>query len=445
MKNYDSIGVQVPQVLLPRPGIDLKKWAVIACDQYTSQPDYWDNVKQVVGDAPSTFNLILPEVCLGKPEEHSRIRTIQQAMRAYLDNGVLVPHNGLIYVERCVDGKTRRGLMLCIDLEKYDFNKGSQTLIRATEGTILERLPPRIRIRQGAPLEVPHILVLIDDPDRTVLEPIAAAKPSLPRLYDFDLMVDSGHLSGWSITNPVVEKNAIQALQALADPFAFQQKYQVGPDKSVLLFAVGDGNHSLATAKSIWEQIKLRLGADISPTLANHPARYALVEIENVHDAGLGFEPIHRVLFGVKTDLGAALQQFYPGQVTVQSCTDHASLKAQVDHPQPGKQAFGLVTPAGDWIVEVSNPPSNLPVGTLQTFLDSYLKAGEASSIDYIHGAQVIFDLAQQPGQVAFYLPAMPKSDLFKTVILDGALPRKTFSMGEAHQKRFYLESRLIT
>lgn len=444
-KNSNSIGVQIPKVMIPKPGIDLTKWAVIACDQYTSQPEYWQRVQQVVGDSPSTFNLILPEVYLGKPEEQNRINTINKTMQTYLDSGILVPHDGLVYVERCVDGKTRKGLMLCLDLEQYDFSKGSQTLIRATEGTILERLPPRIKIRQGAPLEVPHILVLIDDPNFSVIEPLASIKASLPVLYDFDLMFDSGHLTGYSVGGSKLKNQVIHALCRLADTQVFSEKYQVSKDRSVLLFAVGDGNHSLATAKSIWEQIKMSSGGKLTPALAEHPARYALVEVENLHDSGLTFEPIHRVLFGVKKNILDALIRFYPGQVSLITCPDHDNLVAQVNHYRPGKQAFGLVNQEGSQLIEVTNPPSNLPVGTLQAFLDSYLKAGEASSIDYIHGEEVIFNLAQQPGTASFYLPAMPKRDLFRTVILDGALPRKTFSMGEAREKRFYLESRRLS
>ncbi len=291
-------------MLLPKTGIDLRKWAVIACDQFTSQPEYWSQVEQLVGDSPSTYNLILPEVYLGTPEEQKRLASTQSAMHSYLESGVLQPHEGLIYVERTVGGKTRKGLMLCLDLEKYDYNRGSTSLIRATEGTILDRLPPRMRIREGALLELPHILVLIDDPAGTVIEPLCAAKSRLRPLYDFDLMLGSGHLAGYGVDDPALEAGVVQALTGLADPGCFQAKYGVGPEKSVLLFAMGDGNHSLATAKAIWEKKKAQVGMD-------HPARYALVEIENVHDAGLDFEPIHRILFGVKSDVIQSMQGYF--------------------------------------------------------------------------------------------------------------------------------------
>ena len=245
MKSFDDIGVQIPQVYLPKAGTNLNKWAVIACDQFTSQPEYWHKVEQLVGDSPSTLHLTLPEVYLEAVDEPERIRRIQTGMRTMLDKHVLEPREGLVYVERTVDGRTRKGLMLALDLEHYDFNKGSASLIRATEGTIIERLPPRMKIREGAALEFPHILVLIDDAGGTVIEPLAAAKASLEKLYDFDLMLDSGHLAGYQVS-AALEEAVIAALRGLARPEVFAEKYGV-KDRPVLLFAMGDGNHSLAT------------------------------------------------------------------------------------------------------------------------------------------------------------------------------------------------------
>ena len=289
MRNVPSIGIQIPDILLPKTGIDPSKWAVIACDQYTSEPEYWQTVAQLTSGVPSTYHMFLPEVYLGQPEEAARTQSTRQMMREYLEKDIFTSREGMILVERKVDGKTRYGLMLALDLEQYDFNKGSQTLIRATEGTILDRLPPRIKIRKDALLELPHILVLIDDPQRTVIEPLVNARAHLPIAYDFELMLGSGHLTGYFISNAGLEKQVVTALEALADPRSFNGKYNVSSDMGVLLFAMGDGNHSLATAKAIWQQIKGEVGMD-------HPARYALVEIENVHDEGLGVEPIHRRL-----------------------------------------------------------------------------------------------------------------------------------------------------
>ena len=360
-------------------------------------------------------------------------------MRNYLNKGILLPRLGLIYVERKVAGRTRRGLILCLDLEKYDFTKGSTSLIRATEGTIVDRLPPRMMIREGAALELPHILVLIDDPKATVIEPISRAKSGLEKLYDFDLMLDSGHLTGYGVSD-ILEKQIVEALRGLSNPSAFAQKYNLGEEKPVLLFAMGDGNHSLATAKAVWEKMKPQVGMQ-------HPARYALVEVENVHDDGLEFEPIHRVLFGLKKDLLTELKTTFGKNIVYRPLSTAEEVIKRVGTKEGTKQVIGLVGGGAGktfGVIEINNPSSNLPVGTIQAFIDPFLKAGGAEKIDYVHGEEVVIRLGLQKTNAAFYLPAMAKSDLFKTVILDGALPRKTFSMGEAREKRFYLESRKI-
>jgi hypothetical protein len=438
MKTCEDIGIQIPQIYLPKKGTNLTKWAVIACDQFTSQPEYWQKVETLVGDKPSTYNLILPEVYLEKPGEEARIKFIQDKMRYYLENGILEPREGLIYVERMVGGKTRRGLVLCLDLECYDYTRGSSSLIRATEGTIIERLPPRMKIRTGAVLELPHILVLIDDPGRTVLEPLGAGKAGMKKLYDFELMLGSGHLSGYAV-DEALEAQIVGALRELARPEAFAARYGIGQDKPVLLFAMGDGNHSLATAKAVWERMKPEVGLD-------HPARYALVELENVHDEGLEFEPIHRLLIGLRKDIFASMRQYYGtiNHVPVESAEE---MMRRVDKQKGDSHLVGLVV-GGDekpfGVVEITHPTSNLPVGTLQTFLDVFMNENGADKLDYVHGEDVICSLGSKAGNAGFYVPGMNKSDLFKTVILDGALPRKTFSMGEAEEKRFYMEARKI-
>ncbi|WP_322792342.1 DUF1015 domain-containing protein [Bellilinea sp.] len=438
MRIYSEIGVQVADVLLPKKGIDLRKWATIACDQFTSQPEYWEQVAREVGDAPSTLNLILPEVYLGKPEEMERIQTAQKTMRRYLDDGIFEVYSGLIYVERTVMGKTRHGLILALDLEKYDYSPGSQSLIRATEGTILERIPPRMRIREGAALELPHILVLIDDPHRTVIEPISQHANALIPLYDFELMQGSGHLKGALITDLNLEKQIIKSLEHLAAPQVFYPKYGVGNEKGVLLFAVGDGNHSLATAKACWEKLKPCVGM-------HHPARYALVEIENLHDPGLVFESIHRVLFGIKQSPVSALAHYFGETgVTIADCPNAEAMENMVKNQSSNDQMIGIVSPQGFATAAIHKPTSNLPVGSLQAFLDDWLKQGGAEKIDYVHGEEALYHLSRQEGNCGFYLPAMDKNELFKTVILDGVLPRKTFSMGEAIEKRFYVEARKI-
>jgi hypothetical protein len=439
VRKYSSVGAAVSEVLLPNETVDLTRWAVVACDQYTSQPEYWSDVAALVGDAPSTLRLIYPEVYLGEKSPEKRIEGIRYAMREYLGKGLFTPHEGLVYVEREVAGTVRKGVLMCIDLDQYDYRKGSTSLIRATEGTILERIPPRVKIREGAPLELPHIMVLIDDPDDLVIGPLTKSRNRLQVLYDFDLMMDSGHLKGYAVRDAALEEGVMGALGRLADPAAFSKKYGLSKDAPVLLFAMGDGNHSLATAKALWEKTKESVPAD-------SPARYALVEIVNLHDAALVFEPIHRVVFQIREDrdLPGEMESHFGNRYRFEKAPSFKAMKTEVHSREPGVHRFGVIAPEGFGFVEVTGPDSNLPVGTLQHFLDEFKGSGGAKEIDYIHGEEPLTDLGKKKNNIGFYLPAMNKSDLFKTVILDGALPRKTFSMGEAKEKRFYMECRRI-
>jgi hypothetical protein len=444
MRTFESLALGVPDILLPKAGLDLTKWAVIACDQYTSEPEYWQKVKEFVGDAPSALNLIYPEVYLGEPDADSRISRIRDQMRLYLERQIFDQSEGLIYVERRTGSGIRRGLVVCLDLEHYDFQKGSTSLIRATEGTILSRIPPRVKIREAAPLEIPHIMVLIDDPKNTVIGPLAAGKEKLDQLYDFELMMGSGRLAGWRVNDRGLEKGLTSGLQTLVDPGVFARKYGVPGDTPVLLFAMGDGNHSLATAKTIWEKTKENAGD--RNRVMKLPLRYALVELVNLHDPALVFEPIHRILFDIAPgrDLILDIAKFYKGRFQHTDCRSADEMKAAVDRQKGSPHKIGLVMPSGFSILEVSNPDSNLPVGTLQNFLDAFLKEKGAREIDYVHGTEPVIRLGKKSGCAGFYLPAMDKSELFRTVILDGALPRKTFSMGEAWEKRFYMEARRL-
>lgn len=437
MKNFPNIGVQIGPVYLPKAGTDLQKWAVVACDQYTSEPQYWQAVQQFVGDSPSTLNLVFPEVYLEQAGAPERIAAIQHNMNGYLQADLLQSHDGLIYVERRVAGKTRHGILLCLDLECYDYRAGSSSLIRATEGTIESRLPPRMRVREAAALELPHILVLIDDPEHTVIAPLTQARAGFDRLYDVELMQGGGHLSAFVVPQ-AAQDLVVQGLQALAQPAAFASKYGLNSDQPVLLFAMGDGNHSLATAKAIWEAKKSQVGMD-------HPSRYALVEIENVHDQGLAFEPIHRVLFGLKTDLLPELQRTWGPTMSYSAVASMQVMRQRVDDAKGARQVIGLIGGGQTYgVIEIDQTTSNLPVGTVQNFLDTFMQEGGALALDYVHGDDVLERLALQTGHAGFYFAGMPKSDLFKTVILEGALPRKTFSLGHAHEKRFYMEARKI-
>ena len=410
------------EIYLPARGkTDPKKWACVACDQYTSERDYWNELHNYVSDAPSTLHLMLPEAFLDKTDE--LVPRINGCMQEYLDRGIVVPvGDTMIYLEReQSDGRVRRGIVGAIDLEQYDFHKGATTPIRATEGTVLDRIPPRVRIRRDAPVELPHIMILIDDPDGTVIEPIAKKAESYKEAYDLELMGGGGRAKGYFIGNGDI--NGInEALAALATREEMKKKY--GVETEPLLFAIGDGNHSLATAKTLYEEIKAKIGDD---TAKKHPARYALCEIVNLHDEALEFEPIYRVLFGVDT------KQF------AQDLEAHLNSLCGEAAPQ----SFELVWNNGEERLCCKSPVAQLPVGTLQSFLDGYV-CEKGIEIDYVHGRDSVRTLCQSPQTVGILFDGMSKDMLFKTVICDGALPRKTFSMGHAQDKRYYIECRKI-
>lgn len=446
MKIFSSLGMAIPEILLPAEGIDLQKWAVIACDQYTSEPEYWRKVEELVGDAPSTLHLIYPEVYLNDPDKEARIVRIQAAMKDYLGRGLFREMSGIIFVERETAHGWRRGLLFCLDLEAYDYNPRASSLIRATEGTIIERIPPRVKIREGAVLEIPHIMILIDDPGNLVIGPAADHSRELTGLYDFELMFNSGRLRGFLVDRPEVEKMIMEGLARLASPAEFQKKYGLPDNTPLLLFAVGDGNHSLATAKTIWE--RTRAAARDPKDLINSPLRYALVEVVNLHDESLIFEPIHRVLFEIRQpdNLFQDLLEFFNGRVELREHRSFEEMKEVVNARRAREQIAGLVGQNSFHSLRLLKPKHNLTVGSLQAFLDDYLKKKAASGLDYVHGDESLLNLSRKnAGNLGFYLPAMDKGQLFPTVILDGALPRKTFSMGEAWEKRFYLEARKLT
>ena len=411
-------------ILLPQ-NCDLTKWSVVACDQYTSQQDYWERVAQTVGDAPSTLKLILPESQLedGHFEEH--IADINRTMDEYLDESLFrtLP-NALLYVERWLDNKKlRRGLIGVVDLECYDYNAGSSSLIRATEGTVITRLPPRVAVRRNASLELPHIMVLVDDPDKQLIEHLTYETDRMEEVYDFDLMERGGHITGYLLPEDL-QADVCVILNTLARPHDFARKYDA-KGKPVLLFAIGDGNHSLAAAKAAYEEKKQNTPQE---QWADLPSRYALVELVNLHDESLEFEPIHRVCFDVDADeLMKDFLAAYPG--------------AHYGDGDGHTITYVFDTEVGK--ITIPKPTAQLPVGTLQEFLDQWMQT-HSGRIDYVHGDDVTWELGRKPGNIGFLLPAMGKDELFKTVIFDGALPRKTFSMGEAHDKRFYLEARKI-
>ena len=429
--------IRLPKLLMPREGIDLSKWAVIACDQYTSQPDYWNNADAIVGDAPSTLRLTLPEVYLEQPDVKERTAKIQDAMLRYQQDGTLTEYEpGMMLVERTTKSGTRRGVVLSFDLEAYDYQAGSQSLIRPTEKTVVERIPPRLAVREGASLELPHIMLLIDDPDRKVIEPLFADKDAFRKAYDTDLMLDGGHLSGWFVPEGKETAALIERLNGLADPETFNKKYGLTGEHAVLPYAVGDGNHSMATAKSNWERIKQDLSEE-EPQ--DHPARFVLAEVVNIHDDSLEIEGIHRVLFHIHPrEVFQAADDFFRLHGGMAYCGDPKSA------PSTNVQSFPCMFHGEQVTLCIVDSPWALPVATLQNFLDDFLEKNPKSHIDYIHGADVVRELSQDARNMGFLLPDPAKEDLFRGVILDGVLPRKTFSMGEAQEKRYYMEARKI-
>ncbi len=380
---------------------DNKKWSVVACDQYTSQPKYWESVEDTVKDAKSTLRLVFPEIYLNQNNEE-RIKNINSSMDEYLKGGVFKEYkNSLVYLERTTgENKTRCGIVGVVDLDSYEFKNESDAKIRATEGTVIERIPPRVKIRENAPLELPHIMLLYNDKENNVIKSVNKGE----KLYDFDLMENGGHLSGWLISDNDSVLNALSAL-----------------DKDGMLFAVGDGNHSLATAKTCWENIK-----KTKEYREDHPARYALVEIVNIHDKALFFEPIHRILTNINEE--KLVRKLYE--------------TFEISHEGDG-QKITVVVLGKKKDLYIKNPTTELAVGTIQGFLDKYLSENEGE-IDYIHGENVVLELSMEENSIGFLLPAIDKSNFFNGIEKDGSLPRKTFSMGEAFEKRYYLEARKI-
>ena len=443
--DFAKLALKVPEILLPGPAVDLHRWAVIACDQYTSEPEYWEAVARLVAVHPSTLRLVVPEVYLEDDDGDTRIADINASMKQYLADDVLVSQGrGFVLIDRKTSHvPSRKGLVVALDLEAYDYRPGSKTLIRTTEGTIVDRLPPRIRVRENAAVELPHIMVLIDDPEQTVIEPLCKAE--LEKVYDFELMRDGGHLRGWRVARPELLEQVASALGALAGKERFQKRYEVDDDE-VMLYAMGDGNHSFATAKAIWEQLKS--AAPDPAAVMTHPARYALVELVNLHDPGLEFEAIHRVVFDVNVDdLLARAEEYYLQAGTpcsIEKYPGPVEAKAAAAATGAG-HAIAFVTAEGFALLRIDHPTLTLEVATLQNFLDEYLKSQAKARIDYIHGDDAVTRLGRQESNVGFYLPSISKHDLFRTIVRDGALPRKTFSMGEADEKRFYLEARRIT
>ena len=416
-KCYSAADILLPDFNKVSP----ERWAVVACDQFTSEPEYWQAAKDTVGDSPSTLNLILPEVYLSETEK--RLPLINETMKTYLRDQLIRHKDSMIFVERVQsDGSIRRGIVMSVDLEAYDYRRGADSLIRATEATVVERIPPRVAIRRDACIELPHVMLLIDDEERRVIEPLIGNAGD-DVAYDTPLMLGGGRIKGRFLNGD--EKAAVaEALDSLITPEVIAKRY--GKEGlSPLLFAVGDGNHSLASAKATYEEVKAAIGAEAAAT---HPARFALVEVVNIHDDALKFEPIYRVVFGVDPqELISELQNYVAG------------LSGDAK-----EQSFTYLFGDTEGQMTIPYPEKQLTVGTLQDFIDGYLSTHSGAEVDYIHGEESVRTLVKRKNSIGFLFSGMTKDALFPTVMFDGALPRKTFSMGHAEDKRYYMECRQI-
>lgn len=471
---FTDFGIDMPEILLPKTGTDLCRWSVIACDQFTSEPEYWESVDRFVGTSPSTLRLVLPECYLGNPDTQDRISSIHRTMTEYLESGVLAPAGAaFVLVVRDTEAVTgRAGLLAALDLDQYDFTPGSKSLVRATEGTIVERLPSRIRVREHAAVELPHILVLVDDPEMSIIEPLVTNRARLPLLYDTELMEQGGRVRGYRVDDPASVGRIRDALARLADPARFEERYHT---RDIFLFAAGDGNHSLAAAKSFWESLKSN-GAP-----ADHPARWALVELVNIHSPALPFAPIHRLLQNTTFDEFLRFLRTRKELHVVEKSRGRGSAGSELaagvtlSARQGGTKPAAIVVSGPD-AAEVFDAGADprLPVALLQAAIDDYIAAHPSVGVDYVHGRQAVERLAgvatkapetgapatEAPAagtradttraadggatHVGIILPPIDKALLFPTVIMNGVLPRKAFSLGEAREKRYYLEARDI-
>jgi len=443
-KNEENGRITLPvlpaDILIPGKDIDRGRFAVVACDQFTQDKAYWDRVYKLADGVPSAAHIMLPEAFLdeGQKEIDRRIAGINETMADYLESGVFDEYKEsmILTLRTFKTGKKRAGLVAAIDLEQYDYKKGSVSPVRATEATVLERIPPRVAIRRGARLEMPHIMILIDDPGMTVIEPLekAAEAGAKTPAYDFELMEGGGNVKGWVLHRSEYE-NALNALKKLSEPEAFRKKYALPDDVPVMLLAIGDGNHSLASAKALYEETH-------APEM-----RYALAEIVNIHSPGIEFEPIHRVMMNIDpAEVEAEARSYFGDDLIIgKGCAKARGLSASgIKHAAEDHFRIEFVSKNIDAVWYVSRARHLLSAGAIQEFLDSFISRHPEAKIDYIHGDSECKAIGRAENSCGFILDAMPKSDLFPTVIKNGALPRKTFSMGNAEEKRYYFECRRI-
>lgn len=432
MYDTQELGYQVPRIMMPARNVNLRKWSVVACDQYTAQPEYWEEVARYVGGAPSTLHLILPEAQLGDPDLPDRISRMRRTMRSYVGGGTVEPlRPGIVLTERYARGRVRKGLLMAMDLEAYDYNSEGRPMIRPSERTVMERLPARVRIRRDAWLELPHIILLIDDPTDAVIGNVHMERGRLRKLYETELMMNGGKAEGWLVWEDELLDGIAENLNRL-------------PRRDNMLYCVGDGNHSLATAKTIWDEAKQEMTPE---QRASSPLRYALCEVVNLRDPAIEFEPIHRVFFGVNP---VELAEYVTAKLNRQGrqarlVYGRAGRSRTASAPRitdPFTIPFNYRDGVGR--ISIGNPEDPLALGEVQPIFDEYVAEHPGVRLDYIHGDQAYMDLCDRYDTMGFFFAPMRKEDFFDTVARCGVLPKKTFSIGEPDEKRYYLESRLL-
>lgn len=429
MNNLEKLGVAVPEILIPNEKINMRKWSVIACDQYTSNPQYWNEVERIVGSSPSALHIMLPEIYLNAPDVQQRIAGSKEVMRSYLDDSVLnLLPPGFILVERFINGIPRKGLMVNVDLECYDYDPYEKPIVRASEQTLMERIPPRVEIRREADVEMPHVFLLMDDKENTVIEPAWQKRTSFPKLYDFELMQGGGRVVGYFIDNKEVEQQILDAMAAL-------------PTHDGMRFCVGDGNHSLATAKAVWEEAKQTMTVEEQ---AESPLRYALAELVNLYDNAMAMRPIHRVVEGVNA---SKCIQYVVDQLNARGAEAKLIFSRRKPSMQETSAAQVIFFTSKDSAgrIEIGRPVSPLIVGEIQPVLEKFVRENPSSRLEYVHGDEELEELSKQYDTLGFIMQTMDKEEFFDRIIECGVLPKKCFSLGEANEKRYYLECRLLT
>ncbi len=429
MKDTEKLGFRIPEILVPAENINLRKWSCVACDQFTSQPEYWHDVEKMVGASASALHIILPEIYLDEEDVEEHIAHTNRVMRDYLADGVLeaLPQ-GIMLTERHIGSKLRKGILLAMDLDQYDYDISKKPTIRATEQTVLSRIPPRVKIRRDAPVEMPHIMLMIDDPEDSVIGALHMQRNSLQKIYDFDLMMDGGRVEGWLADGEKQIDAVTDAIAAL-------------PRHDNMLYCVGDGNHSLATAKAIWDEAKQGLTEEEKQ---GHPLRFALCEVINLRDRAVEFMPIHRVFFNVNPSNCA---QFIVERLKAKGRSAKLMFgRWHADtHAEEGTFVIPFLYRDGAGKIIIERPEHPLAVGEVQDIFDEYLELNRGAAIDYIHGDEAFLELAKAYDNIGFYFEALQKADFFDMIVQCGVLPKKTFSLGEAEQKRYYMECRLLT